>query len=152
MMVSPDCRTYNVHVWQGSPDGDTPMAAAAFDTVREQFLSGVIDLGICGSASFVPVNDDKELRVHCTASNELLVHRLIAPNRGYVDFSVRLPWGDRQFAGHVYPDVPARSFMLSADRRRLFVVNGDGSISEVNLALGSVNDTPVRGNQAETVV
>ena len=42
--------------------------------------------------------------------------------------------------------------MLSADRRRLFVVNGDGTVSDVNLTLGSVNETSVRGNQTETVM
>jgi len=96
--------------------------------------------------------DDNELGVHCTASNELLVHRLIAPDRGFVEFSVRLAWGNRLFAQHVYPDVAARSFMLSADRRRLFVVSGDGAVSDVNLTLGSVNKTSVRGNETETVM
>ena len=152
MIVSADGRTVYVPVWQGLPSGDTPVAVAAFDTVRERFLSGVIDLGVCGGISFVRVTDDNELGVHCTASNELLVHRLIAPDRGFVEFSVRLAWGNRLFAQHVYPDVAARSFMLSADRRRLFVVSGDGAVSDVNLTLGSVNKTSVRGNETETVM
>jgi len=128
------------------------VAAAAFDAVHERFLSGVIDLGICGGTSFVRVTDDHELGVHCTGSNELLVHRLIAPDRGFVEFSIRLPWGNRLFAQHSYPDVPARSFLLSADRRRLFAVNGDGAVSDVNLTLGSVNEASVRGNETETVL
>ena len=42
--------------------------------------------------------------------------------------------------------------MLSADRRRLFAVNGDGAVSDVNLTLGSVNETAAQGNQTETVM
>jgi len=47
--------------------------------------------------------------------------------------------------------VSARAFMLSADRRGLYVAGGDGAISEVNLALGSVRETPVPGDQNEGV-
>lgn len=67
------------------------------------------------------------------------------------EYSVRLPWGKRLFARYVYPDVSARTFMLSADRRGLFVASGDGAIGEVNLILGSFQATPVSGDQNEIV-
>jgi hypothetical protein len=65
---------------------------------------------------------------------------------------VPLPWGKRLFARHVYSDVSARAFLLSADRRGLFVAGGDGAIAEVNLALARVTETPVPGDQDEVVV
>jgi hypothetical protein len=58
------------------------------------------------------------------------------------------PRGKRLFAQHVHPDVSARAFMLSADRRGLFVTGGDGAIEEVNLALGSVKESSVTGRSA----
>ena len=67
------------------------------------------------------------------------------------EYSVRLPWGKRLFARYVLPDVSARTFMLSADRRGLFVASGDGAIGEVNLILGGFQATPVSGNQNEIV-
>jgi DNA-binding beta-propeller fold protein YncE len=150
MAVSADGGTVYVVKWEGLPSGDTPVALAAFDTVHERFLDGVIDLGPCGSGAFVPAPDD-HLGFHCAPSNELAFYRLSAPDRGAFEFSVRLPFGKRLFAQHVYSDVSARAFMLSADRRGLFVAGGDGAIGDVNLALGSVRDTPVPGNQTEVV-
>jgi hypothetical protein len=151
MAVSSDGRTVYLLKWQGVPSGDTPVALAAFDTVRERFLDGVIDLGSCGFGTFVPATDDNELGFHCPASNELVVYRLTAPDRATFEFSVNLPWGKRLFARHVYRDVSARAFMLSADRRELFVAGGDGAVGDVNLALGSVKQTPVPGDQNEVV-
>ncbi len=151
MIASGDGRTLYLPVWEGPASGDTPIAAAAFDTDRMQFLSGLIDLGVCGGATFVSANKN-ELAVHCSLTNDLLVHRLIAPDRGVVEFSVHLPWGNRLFAGHVYSDVAARTFMPSVDGGRLFVAGGDGAIRVLNLALGSVADTPAVGNQNEIVI
>jgi hypothetical protein len=151
MAVSSDGRTLYLLKWQGLPSGDTPVALAAFDTVRERFLDGVIDLGTCGGGTFVPATDDNELGFHCPASNELVVYRLTAPDRATVEFSVPLPWGKRLFARHVYDDVAARAFMLSDDRRRLLVAGGNGAIGEVNLTLGSVKETLVPGDQSEVV-
>ena len=80
-----------------------------------------------------------------------MFYRLTAPDRATFEFSVRLPWGKRLFAQHVYTDVSARAFMLSADRRGLYVAGGDGAVSEVNLALGSVRETLVPGDRNEVV-
>jgi DNA-binding beta-propeller fold protein YncE len=151
MSVSADGRTVYLLKWQGLPSGETPVALAAFDTVRERFSAGVIDLGDCASGMFVPAADDDHLSFHCAASNEVATYRLIAPDRARFEFSVPLPWGKRLFAQTVYPDMSARAFMLSADRRGLFVAGGDGAISEGNLTLGSVKETPVLGNQNEVV-
>jgi hypothetical protein len=79
----------------------------------------------------------------------VVFHRLAAPDRAVFDFTVRLPWGARLFARHVYRDVSARAFMLSADRRTLHVVGGDGAISDVDLTTGGLTDTPVLGSQNE---
>jgi hypothetical protein len=149
MAVSSDGRTLYLMKWQGLPSGD--VALAAFDTVREQFLDGVIDLGNCGFGTFVPATDANQLGFHCPTSNEIVFYRLTAPDRATFEFSVRLPRGQRLFAGHVYPDVSARAFMLTTDRRELFVAGGDGAIADVNLTLGSVKDTPVVGSQTEVV-
>jgi hypothetical protein len=151
MAVSSDGRTVYLVKWQGPPNGDTPVALAAFDTVRGRFLDGAINLGNCGSGGFVPAPDDHHLGFHCAASNELAFYRLTAPDRGIFEFSVRLPFGKRLFAQHVYSDVSARAFMLSADRRGLFVAGGDGAIVDVNLTLGSVKETSVSGDQNEVV-
>lgn len=151
MSVSADGRTVYLLKWQGLPSGDTPVALAAFDTVRERFSAGVIDLGDCASWTFVPAADDDHLSFHCAASNEVVTYRLVAPDRAMFEFSVPLPWGKRLFAQTVYPDMPARAFMLSADRRGLFVAGGDGAISEANLTLGNVKETPVPGDQHEVV-
>lgn len=151
MSVSADGRTVYLLKWQGLPSGDTPVALASFDTVRERFSAGVIDLGDCASGMFVPAADDNHLSVHCAGSNEVAIYRLTAADRAAFEFSVPLPWGKRLFAQHVYPDVSARAFMLSADRRGLFVAGGDGAISEGNLTLGSVKETPVPGDQHEFV-
>jgi DNA-binding beta-propeller fold protein YncE len=151
MAVSSDGRTVYLVKWQGLPSGDTPVALAAFDTVRERFLDGAIDLGNCGSGGFVPAPDDHHLGFHCGPSNELTFYRLTAPDRGIFECSVRLPFGKRLFAQHVYSDVSARAFMLSADRRGMFVAGGDGAITDVNLTLGGVKDTPVSGDQNEVV-
>jgi hypothetical protein len=88
---------------------------------------------------------------HCASSNEVVVYRLTAPDRATLEFSVPLPRGKCLFARHVYPDVPARTFMMSADRSGLFVTGGDGAIGEVNLALGRFQETPVSGDQNEIV-
>jgi hypothetical protein len=149
--VSSDGRTVYLLKYQGPPNGDTPVALAAFDTVHERFFDGVIDLGNCGFGTFVPATDDNELGFHCPDSNEVVVYRLTVPDRATFEFSVRLPWGKRLFARHVYPDVPARAFMLSGDRRGLFVAGGDGAIGEVNLVLGSVKEALVPGDQYEVV-
>jgi hypothetical protein len=152
MAVSADGRTVYLMKWTGLPSGDTPVALAAFDTVRERFLDGAIDLGACGSGGFVPVPNQNQLGFHCGASNEVAIYRLDAPDRATFEFSVPLPWGKRLFARHVYSDVSARAFLLSADRRGLFVAGGDGAIAEVNLALARVTETPVPGDQDEVVV
>jgi hypothetical protein len=151
MAVSSDGGTVYLVKWQGLPSGDTPVALAAFDTVHGRFLDGAIDLGGCGAGSFVPAPDDHHLGFHCASTNELAFYRLTAQGRGAFEFSVRLPFGKRLFAQHVYSDVSARAFMLSADRRGLFVAGGDGAIGDVNLALGSFKETPVPGNQTEVV-
>lgn len=153
MAVSPDGQTVYLVRWQGRPpDGDTPVALAVFDAVGERFLDGAIDLGNCGSGGFVPAPDDRDLGFHCARSNELAFYRLTAPDRGIVESSVRLPFGKRLFAGHVYSDVSARTFMLSADRRRLFVGGGDGAVATVDLTLGSVEGTTIAGDQHEIVM
>jgi DNA-binding beta-propeller fold protein YncE len=152
MMVSPDGKAVYLPVWEGVPNGDTPVGMAVFDTDRGRFLGGVIDLGVCGGERFIPTTDKNQLMAHCSLTNDVLVHRLIAPDQGAVEFSVHLPWGNRLFARHVYPDVPARTFLPSADGGRLFVVGGDGAISIVNLGLGSVANTTVLGNQSEMVI
>jgi DNA-binding beta-propeller fold protein YncE len=151
MAVSSDGGTVYLVKWQGLPSGDTPVALAAFDTVRGRFLDGAIELGNCGSGAFVPAPDDHHLGFHCAPSNELAFYRLTAPDRATFEFSVRLPFGRRLFAQHVYSDVPARAFLLSADRRGLFVAGGDGAIADVNLTLGSVRETPVSGDENEVV-
>src|ERR1700686_2251410 len=149
--VSSDGRTVYVLTWQGPPTGDTPVGLAAFDTVRERFLDGVIDLGNCGFGTFVPTTDDNQIGFHCATSNDVMFYRLTAPDRATFEYSVRLPSGKRLFARYVYPDVSARTFMLSADRRGLFVTGGDGAIGEVNLTLGSSQATQVSGDQNEIV-
>jgi DNA-binding beta-propeller fold protein YncE len=151
MAVSSDGRTVYLLKWQGPPSGDTPVALAAFDATRDRFYDAAIELGDCGSGGFVPAADEHHLGFHCAASNDVAFYRLTAPDRGSVEFSVRLPFGTRLFAHHVYTDVAARAFMLSADRRGLFVVGGDGAIADVNLSLGSVSETTVPGDQNETV-
>jgi len=151
MAVSADGRTVYVLTWQGPPSGDAPVALAAFDALRARFLDGAIDLGPCGGGGFVPATDDSHLGFLCPASNEAVFYRLTAPDRATFEFSVRLPWGKRLFAQHVYTDVSARAFMLSADRRGLYVAGGDGAVSEVNLALGSVRETLVPGDRNEVV-
>jgi DNA-binding beta-propeller fold protein YncE len=151
MAVSADGRTVYLVKWTGPPGGDTPIGLAAFDTARERFLDGAIDLGACSAGAFVPVPDENQLGFHCGASNEVAIYRLNAPDRAMFEFSVPLPWGKRLFAQHVYSDVPARAFMLLADRRGLFVAGGDGAIAEVNLTLGRVTETPVPGDQHEVV-
>jgi hypothetical protein len=151
MAVSPDGRTVYLLKWQGPSSGDTPVALAAFDTVRNRFRDGMIDLGNCGFGTFVPATDTNELGFHCPASNEIVTYRVTAPDQATFEFSVSLPWGKRMFARHLYSDVPARAFALSADRRGLFVAGGDGSIGEVNLALGAVKEISVPGDQNEVV-
>jgi hypothetical protein len=73
MAVSADGRTVYLMKWTGLPSGDTPVALAAFDTVRERFLDGAIDLGACGSGGFVPVPNQNQLGFHCGASNEVAI-------------------------------------------------------------------------------
>lgn len=144
-----DGRTVYLLKWQGPPNGDTPVALAVFDTVRTRFLDGVIDLGDCGFGTFVPVPERQQLGFHCPASNDVVFYRLTEPDRATLEFSVHLPRGNRLFAQHIYRDVPARAFMLSADRRRLFAAGGDGAVAEVNLTLRSARESPVIGDQNE---
>jgi DNA-binding beta-propeller fold protein YncE len=151
MAVSPDGRTVYVLKWLGLPSGEAPMGFAAFDDVHGRFLSGTIELGQCQSTTFVRAMDDDHISVHCASSNELVVLRHIAADRATVEFSVPLPLGTRLFADHLYRDVAARAFLLSADRRRLFVAGGDGAISDVNLALGSATVTQAAGESSEVV-
>ena len=127
------------------------MALAAFDTARARFSDSAIELGNCGYAQLVASAEDTQISVHCPSSNEVVVYRLTAPDRGAVEFSIRLPWGKRLFAQHVYSDVSARAFLLSADRRGLLVAGGDGATSELNLTLGSVRETAVSGDRNEVV-
>jgi DNA-binding beta-propeller fold protein YncE len=151
MAVSADGRTVYLQKWQGLPSGDTPVALAAFDVVHQRFYDAAIELGGCVSGGFVPAADEHYLGFHCAPSNEIAFYRLTAPDRGSVEFSVRVPLGKRLFARAVYTDVSARAFMLSADRRGLFVVGGNGAIADVNLTLGSVTETTVAGDRSEVV-
>ncbi len=151
LAATSDGRTVYLLKWQGPPNGDTPVALAAFDTLRTRFLDGVIDLGNCGFGTFVPVPERHQLGFHCPASNDVVVYRLTEPDRGTLEFSVHLPWGNRLFARQVYTNVSARAFMLSADRRRLFAAGGDGAVAEVNLTFRTAGDTPVIGAQNEVI-
>ncbi len=152
MKPSADGRTLYVMSWQAPPSGDAPVGLAVFDTAGRRFLDNRIDLGDCRFASFAPAPKDDEIAIHCGTSNEFVVYRLFAPDQAAVAYSVRLPLGRHLFAGHVYDDVAARTFALSANRERLFVANGDGSISDVNLALGRAEATGIEGHVDETVL
>ncbi len=152
MKPSADGRTLYVMSWQAPPSGDAPVGLAVFDTARGRFLDNRIDLGDCRFASFAPAPKDDEIAIHCGTSNEFVVYRLYAPDQAAIEYSVRLPFGRHLFAGHVYDDVAARTFALSANRDSLFVANGDGSISDVNLALGRAEATEIEGNVDEAVL
>ncbi len=152
LVVSPDGRTLYVLTWEGVPSRETPIGLTAFDTVRQRILDNVIDLGNCGGASLVAWMGEQQFAVHCSKPNALSIYQLTAPDRAAVAHSIQLPFGNRLFAGYVYHDAAACTFLGSADGGQAIVTNSNGGITTVNLISGDVSETPIKGDQRETVI
>ena len=152
MAVSADGRKVYLKKLTGPPSGDTPVALAAFDTVRERFLDGAIGLGACGASGFVPVPNQNQVGFHCAASNEIAHLPARRTRPGDVRVLGSAPVGKAVVcAARVLGRVGARVPPMGRPPGK-FVAGGDGAIAEVNLALGRVTETPVLGSQDEVVV